>query len=53
MKTITLLFPGWLLANLEKLTASAQRICALFDEEIDKARRDEANRRGSEGGRGN
>ena len=39
--------------NLEELIASAQRIGALFDEEIDKARRDEANRRGGEGGGGN
>ena len=35
----------------EKLTASAQRIGALFDEEIDRARRDESNsRRGGSGG---
>ena len=39
--------------NPEEFTASAQRIGALFDEEIDKARRDEANRRGGEGGGGN
>jgi tetratricopeptide (TPR) repeat protein len=39
--------------NPEELIASAQRIGALFDEEIDKARRDEANRRGGEGGGGN
>ena len=35
--------------NLRELTASAQRIGVLFDEEIDKARRDEARSRSGGG----
>jgi hypothetical protein len=39
--------------NTAEFTASAQRIGALFDEEIDKARQDESrSRRGGSGGGG-